>query len=161
MARPTVSSLRGGPPDDDGDGLIPPVELYKNAVEEYRFQVQFNWTRTQYLLVFNAAILAAAVALSARPGVGAAVVYGLGAVAAALSSVVQSTQHGYYRAARNRLKRVEAMYKIPEAARIDTTGNLGARRVSIKVTFVVNLLLWAMVAGHLIGGVLVVTAAGG
>jgi hypothetical protein len=157
MAQSTVPSLRGS--SDSGDSEIPPVELYKNAVEEYRFQVQFNWTRTQYLLVFNAAILAAAVALSARPGRAAALVYALGAIAAALSSVVTATQHGYYQAARNRLKRVEVMFHIPDAARVDTTGNQGARRVQIKVTFVVNLLLWSMVAGHIAGAVLVFTTA--
>jgi hypothetical protein len=64
MSRPNVSDLRGGPPDDGGG--IPAVDLYKNVVDEYRFQVQFNWQRTQYLLAFNAAILAAAVALAGR-----------------------------------------------------------------------------------------------
>lgn len=155
MARTTVSSFRGNSDGEDGD--IPPLELYKNAVDEYRFQVQFNWTRVQYLLIFNAAVLAAAVALSARPGFGAAVVYGLGAVAAGLSSVVTITQHGYYKAARNRVKRLEVLYKVPETARIDTTGNFGGRRVTIKVTTVVNLLLWAIAIGDVIGGILVVT----
>lgn len=33
------------------------VDLYKVAVEEYRFQVDLNWKRTQYFLALNVAIL--------------------------------------------------------------------------------------------------------
>ena len=33
------------------------LDLYKVAVEEYRFQVQLNWDRTKYLLGFNTAII--------------------------------------------------------------------------------------------------------
>jgi hypothetical protein len=54
---PSWDSQPGG---DDGD-RVPAVDLYKNCVDEYRFQVLHNWSRTQYLLAFNAAILAAAV----------------------------------------------------------------------------------------------------
>jgi hypothetical protein len=33
------------------------LDLYKVAVEEYRFQVQLNWDRAKYLLGFNTAII--------------------------------------------------------------------------------------------------------
>jgi hypothetical protein len=38
----------------NGDG-IPPADLYRIAVEEYRFQAKYNWSRTQYLLAFKRA----------------------------------------------------------------------------------------------------------
>ena len=156
MAHPSVPHLHGEPPPDDG---IPPVELYKNAVEEYRFQVQFNWSRTQYLLAFNAAILAAAVALSAREDRGASLVFALGVVASLLSAVAQRTQHRYYRAARDRLRRVETMFDIPEEARVDTTSKLGGRRQSVKVQHVVYLLFAAMAVAQFIGFLIVLIRA--
>jgi hypothetical protein len=96
-------------------------------------------------------------ALAGRPGHSAALVFGLGLLAALLSSVVHSSQHGYYRAARNRVKRVERMFDVPDDARVDTTGALGGRRVTVKVTTVVNLLLWAMAIAHAVGIFLVLT----
>lgn len=32
-------------------------QLYKLAIEEYRFQVNLNWQRSQYFLGLNAAII--------------------------------------------------------------------------------------------------------
>jgi len=49
-----VARLPQGTSGDDGS--VTPVELYKNAIEEYRFQAKFNWSRTQYMLVFNTGI---------------------------------------------------------------------------------------------------------
>lgn len=153
-----VADLRGER-GDGGSGQVDPTELYRSAIDEYRFQVQFNWTRTQYLLIFNAAVLTAAVALSAREDWLAALLYGLGAIAAVLSSIVHVTQHGYYQAARNRVKRVEDLVGVPDVARLDTTGNLGARRVRVKVTLVVNVLLLAMVVADVVGVVVVLVRA--
>lgn len=51
-----VARLPQGTSGDGGE--VTPVELYKNAIEEYRFQAKFNWSRTQYMLVFNTGILA-------------------------------------------------------------------------------------------------------
>jgi hypothetical protein len=77
------------------------------AVEEYRLQAQFNWSRTQYLQVFNAAVLTAASALIEHPAVGAALVFALGAVVSISSLFAIRTQHNYHRAARDRRRRVE------------------------------------------------------
>lgn len=125
--------------------------MYKVSVEEYRFQAQYNWSRTQYLLIFNTAILAAASALSAQLGRGAALIYLLGAVTAPLSVVVVRTQHDYYRAARDRMKRVEAAYRIPTDQRIDTTATLGSRQRKISVNQVVYLLLSFLCLAHVVG----------
>lgn len=137
----------------NGDDGIPPADVYKVSVEEYRFQAQYNWSRTQYLLIFNTAILAAASALSAQPGRGAALIFVLGVVAAVLSFFVVGAQHDYYRAARERMKRVEAAYGVPPDQRIDTTSTLGNRRRTISVNQVVYLLLTALGFAHATGAV--------
>lgn len=74
---------------------MPPADIYRIAVDEYRFQAQFNWSRTQYLLAFNAGILVAASVVASHPGRGAALVFFLGAVTAALSQLVVRTQQRF------------------------------------------------------------------
>jgi hypothetical protein len=139
------------------DEVPSPGELYRVAVEEYRFQAQFNWSRTQYFLAFNAAILAAAVALS--DGKPAALVFLLGAVAAVLSAWAVHTQHDYYRAARDRMRDVEARYDVPADQRVTTTATLGARpRPRPNVTQVTYLLFAALLVAHVTGAVLVLAA---
>ena len=147
----SVARLPGNPP---GDG-IPPVELYKIAVDEYRFQAQYNWSRTQYLLGFNAAVLVAATAVAAQPGRGAALVFLFGSVVACLSIVVVRTQHDYYRAARDHMRRVEQDCAIADAQRLDTTASLGKRGRTVSVNQVVYLLLVAVALADLVGAFLI------
>ena len=78
----------------------------KQAVDEYRFQVQFNWSRTQYLLALNVAILVAGTAVAAQGGASAGLVFGLGIPIAALTGMAVRTMHGYYRNARDRFKQL-------------------------------------------------------
>ncbi len=112
----------------EGDaGSIPAADIYKTAVEQYRFQAQFNWSRTQFLLTFNAAVLVAATAVASTSGHGA-LVFALGAVAALLTVAVLRTQHDYYRAARNHLLLIEHTLQLPQHARLDATSATGHRR---------------------------------
>ena len=150
----TVARLTAGSPDDGGGGL-PPADLYRIAVEEYRFQAQFNWSRTQYLLAFNAAVLAAAIGLAAQQGRLAAIVFGLGLVAAVLSDLVVRVQHGYYRVARDHMRRIEKELNISRARRLDTTSKLGERPRTISVNTVVHLLLIAVATANALGIALV------
>ena len=39
------------------------IELYRIAVDEYRFEVKLNWDRTMYYMVFNSAIISIATGL--------------------------------------------------------------------------------------------------
>lgn len=133
-----------------GDG-VPPVEYYKIAVEEYRFQAQYNWSRTQYLLAFNAGILAVAVGLASQQGRLASLAFGLGFVAAVLSVLVVRVQHGYYRAARNHMQRVEDQLEVPTPRRLDTTATLGERARAVSVNSVVYLLLSAVAVANALG----------
>jgi len=149
MAAPSpLPGPSSGAPDRD-------LELYKMAVEEYRFQATFNWSRTQYLLAFNAAILAAGSAVAARPGKSAALVFLLGAVAAGLSLVVTRTQHGYYAATRDRVRRLEDHLGLPQGQRMDTTSTLGGRQQKVKIKHVIAVLFAALGIAHLVGAVLV------
>ena len=147
----SVQRLPNGSPGDDG---IPPADLYRSAVEEYRFQTMFNWSRTQYLLAFNAGLLTAAVVTSQWSGVAAVAIYAFGVLAAGLSITVVRTQHDYYRAARDRMRRVEAMYNVPAAARVDTTATLGNRPGRSRVNLLVQVLLVGMIAANLVGAII-------
>lgn len=151
----SVSRLPNGAPNG-GDG-VPPLDVYKVAVEEYRFQATFNWSRTQYTLVFNTGILAAAAAVASRPGRGAALVFLFGVVACVLSAGIVRTQHGYYRAARDRMRAVEEAVGIPQGQRTDTTSTLGHRHRhrTVSVNQLVYLLLAGLAAGDGIGAVLI------
>lgn len=146
----SVARLPGTPTG----GGIPPADLYRIAVEEYRFQAQHNWSRTQYLLGFNAVILAAAIALPDRAGRSAALVFVVGIFAAALSAAVVHQQHDYYRAARDHMRRMEDRYQIPPDERLDTTSSMGRRPRAASVNQVVYLLLALIAAADLGGAVL-------
>lgn len=148
----SVKRLPDGQPDDDGH--IPPADIYRIAVDEYRFQATHNWSRTQYLLAFNAGILAAAVVTTQWSGAAAVAIYTLGTISAGLSIAVIHTQHDYYRAARDRMRRVEDLYDIPTAARIDTTATLGHRHRTASVRQLVQLLLGAVIVANIVGAVI-------
>lgn len=150
MAHP-ASRWPGPTPAGDDNTTLPPEDLYKSAVEEYRFQAQFNWSRTQYLLVFNAAAVAAASALLTRSAAGAAVVFALGAIGAVASLFAVKTQHGYYRAARDRMKLVEEHVHVPEPLRINTTTSLGGPSRLVSVNQIVSVLFMVIAAADIAG----------
>lgn len=134
--------MRNIRPSGDSDDPLPPIELYKLAVEEYRFQAEFNWRRTQYLLAFNAAILAAGTAVAARFDAFAVPVFALGVVACLLAGLVVRQQHNYYRAARDRMRRLEEQFHVPEP--VDTTATLGERKRPYTVTGLIYVLASAI-----------------
>ena len=139
------SNSRGG---DDG---ITPADLYRIAVEEYRFQAQYNWSRTQYLLAFNAGILVVAVGLGSRAVPLDVLAFVLGFAASVLTVLVVRVQHGYYRAARDHMRRIEEDLSLDQRQRLDTTSALGGRRRVASVNQVVYLLLGALAAANLYG----------
>lgn len=134
--------------------MLSPGELYKMAIDEMRFQVTHNWSRTQYLLGFNAAILAGGAAVAGRPGRSASLVFILGMAAAVLSAAAVRTEHGYYRAARDRMRKIEETV-VPPDRRVNTTTTLGGEPRAVSVTQVVYLLLAAMAAADVVGALVV------
>ena len=151
----SVQRLPNGQPGDEPP--VPPADVYRAAIEEYRFQTTFNWSRTQYLLAFNAGLLTAAVVASQWSKAAALAIYVLGAASAGLAIAVVRTQHVYYRAARDRMRRVEELYAIPSEARFDTTATLGGRTRMASVNTLVLVLLGSMIVANVIGAIIAVT----
>jgi hypothetical protein len=137
------------------------LELYRLAVEEYRFQVNLNWQRTQYLLAFNVGVLGVSIALLSVRVHGATFLTGfvflLGAVSSVLSMLALQTQHGYYRSAREKFKTLEQLLALQPELQIETTpgmeavpgGKAPARRVRVQT--VVLTLLAAVALVDLLG----------
>lgn len=81
------------------------LELYKVAIDEYRFEVRLNWDRMQYYLVFNTAILSAGLGLFKLPGDRSAtpllgLVFVFGVLVSLLGAHATNRGHQYYRRAR-------------------------------------------------------------
>ena len=132
------------------------LELYQSSIDEYRFQVQLNWSRSQYLLAFGVAVLAAGVGLIKVGGsygsVLTAGVFFVGAVSAGLSIIVTYVQHGYYRSTRDRLRRFEELVNLPRDLRVDTTPTMGSpiKRIG-RVTSMLYLVFWLILAADILG----------
>lgn len=78
------------------------LELYKIALDEYRFEVRLGWDRTTYFLVLNSAILTVATGLLKLDN--PPIVYGLiallflfGAAISSIGSKSITKAHEYYR----------------------------------------------------------------
>ena len=73
------------------------LDLYKVCVDEYRFQVDLNWDRSKYFLVFNTAVIADGTGLVnvghrlATPLLVG--IFAVGLAAAALSAIAVPLQH--------------------------------------------------------------------
>lgn len=142
--------------EEDG---IEATEYYRLAVEEYRFQAEYNWKRTQQMLVFNTAILAAGSAVASRTP-WAILIFILGIVACGLTLAMNRTQHAYYRAARDRMRRIEQAINIPDDWRVDTTATLGGRKRIASVSTLVTVLLVAIALADATGAVLAMMCRG-
>jgi hypothetical protein len=74
------------------------MDLYKIAVDEYRFQVKLNADRSRDYLVLNSAVIAAGVTLLGQKAyLLAGCVFLAGSCVAVLSELATHTQHNYYR----------------------------------------------------------------
>jgi hypothetical protein len=139
-------------------------EQYRLSVEEYRFQVDLNWRRSEYFFVLNIGVLVAATTMLASqdvPRVLVALVFGLGALLAFLSFLANDTQRGYYHAAREVKKKLEGDLDLAGSA-IATTPGMGSRvaRLGRVGTFLKTMLV-AIACVDLVGaGISVADAAG-
>lgn len=113
------------------------MELYRIAVEEYRFQVNLNWNRVQYLLVFNVAVIAAGGALIRLDRraleILAGSVFLFGVVAAIASIAIIARQHGYYRNARDHMRDLEKRYGLPSLTTTEKMGGTAQRGPKVQL----------------------------
>lgn len=78
------------------------LELYRIAIEEYRFNVRLGWDRAQYYLILNTVILGIGTGLvkvSGVPTVLVAAILGIGSVSCVHAVKAIRKSHEYYRAA--------------------------------------------------------------
>jgi hypothetical protein len=141
------------------------VDLYKVAVDEYRFQVNLNWDRSKYFLAFNTAVIGVGTGLI-KVGNDVATpllvgIFAVGLVAAGLSSIAVSLQHGYYHSTRDRMLALAAELEIDTRGVASTPGARGERDTFIarlgKVQNILYLLLLIAAALDVIGMIYVLT----
>lgn len=114
------------------------LELYKIAMDEYRFQVNLNWNRTQYSIVLNLGILGLATGLFRGEVDGTAVVgiglYVAGIVCCVLSLIAGRVQRGYYRRTKEHKALLERRLALGDLAITTTTGMGSTAHQLAKVT---------------------------
>lgn len=129
-------------------------EQYRKAVEEYRFQVDLNWRRSEYFFVLNIGVLVAATTLLASQDVPrgvVALVFCLGTLLAVLSILANNTQSGYYHAARDLKKELEAKLELDQFA-IATTPGMGSPITRLgRVGTFLKIMLIAIACVDLVG----------
>lgn len=113
----------------DSDLLL---ELYKLTIEEYHFQVNLNWSRSQYFLGLNVAIIGVGTGLlRISGGEEASLLTGclflVGLATAVFSLFATRKGREYYRETRTRLKAVEAKLGLEEALTLRTTAGMKGR----------------------------------
>jgi hypothetical protein len=140
------------------------LRLYEIAVEEYRFQVQLNWNRAQYLLGFNTAVIAVGAGLiklngSRRADPLIAGIFVVGLVAAVMSMSATYMQHGYYRAARDHMRSLAEQLALGKAAVTTTPGmrgvlprRLGKMQTILYTLFAVVAIINVIGISYVLGG---------
>lgn len=107
------------------------ADLYKIALDEYRFQVTLNWSRTQYFIALNIAVVTVALAtVASLEGVGGVAaslaLFTVGAACCVFGLSAGRTQRGYYHHVRDHKERLEERLGLGELA-ITTTPGMGGR----------------------------------
>lgn len=127
---------------DPDPGLL---RQYDRALDEYRFQVDLNWRRSEYFFVLNVGVLIAAATMFSSedvPRALVAVLFLIGALLALLSSLANEAQHSYYRAARALKSKLEKQLGLEDLALATTPGmgssfkRLGRVRTFLKIMLV-------------------------
>ncbi len=135
-------------------------DVYKQALDEVHFQVTFNWTRIQQLLVSDGVILAAAVGLYTHAGRFTALLFGLGFFVSVGALNVNQVQHAYYRRTRDRVARLEDALQLPTGQRLNSTGTQSDRlrdegdergHPKVSVTVVITALFAAIAVADVVG----------
>lgn len=132
------------------------MDLYRISVDEYRFQVNLNWNRTQYYIVLNLGILGLATGLFKVNGGDEApvITYGLyfaGALCCVLALFAGQVQRAYYRQTKDHKARLESLLGLGALAIRTTPGMGGTVRRVAKVTTFHTVILSVVLALDLVG----------
>ncbi len=129
-------------------------EQYSRAIDEYRFQVELNWRRSEYFFVLNVGVLIAAATMFASdkvPSQLVAALFGVGALLATLSFLANDVQHGYYKSARELKRGLEEKLELGEVGLRTTPGQgSGIARLGRVGTFL-KIMLVALGLADLVG----------
>ena len=110
----------GTGPENQRDRRDELLELYKAALEDYRFQVQLNWGRSQYLLVLNLALISAATGIvqlgRGEISILVGFIYLIGVFFSIFSISALQSQRKFYRAARDQKQWFEDQLELGAAA---------------------------------------------
>jgi hypothetical protein len=121
------------------------MTLYQISLDEYRFQVNLNWSRTQYYLTLNVGIIAIATGIlqiaKGRVGDLTAGLYFAGFVCCALSLAASRVQKRYYESIRDHKAKLETALQMG-AYSIRTTPGMGGFLSHLgRVTTLLNVVL--------------------
>lgn len=135
-------------------------DLYQISLDEYRFQVNLNWSRTQYYLTLNIAIVGIATGIlqiaKGRIGYLTAGLYFAGFVCTVLSLAASRVQKRYYDSIRDHKGRLETELKL-ETYSIRTTPGMGGFISRLgRVTRLLNVMLVLIMGMDVAGFVAVI-----
>lgn len=122
------------------------LKAYSEHAAEYRMEVQMGWSRLQFFLTLNVALLAALSGFGGK-GIVAAAGYLAGALASMLGAHVVLKTHRYYVNAREAFKAIERELGLDAFGMATTPGMLGAPWLhSLKITTAGVIVLLTFVA---------------
>lgn len=114
------------------------LALYMAAIEDYKFQVNLTWSRTQYSLTLNAGLLGVAGTLLKLDDDRSLIpVMGLlfaGMLFAVLSFIAQRAGRSYYTPVVERMRALEESLGVSEQHATRNTSRQGGKTPRVKVT---------------------------
>ncbi len=162
-------------PTDKRDGEVSLAEIYRHAIEEYRFEVQLSWERTKFYLGLNMALLAAVATLlrirsdSWEPLIGVSMI---GICASLLGMMTIRKGHEYYRRTVWKKTVIEEALGLNQSAHADRHGTwaiattasqedtnailkdkdawLGRKLALSTITMNLILLMWLFIGLHVV-----------
>jgi len=135
------------------------LQLYSLAVADYQFQVNLTWSRTQYCLTLNSAIIAVAAGLinfgrgPTLSGTAVVLVVGVfasGLLMSAFSILALDMGRRYYRPVVNRIKVIEKQLGI-DAEALKTTRGQGGVGLPITITQLLKFLFGGLALIDVLG----------
>lgn len=132
------------------------LDLYKISLDEYRFQVNLNWSRTQYYIILNLGILGLATGLlrlenQTLAGAVGTGLYFAGVVCCILALAAGHVQRTYYRQTKKHKAFLEGLLELDDLA-VQTTPGMGNKTKRLaKVATFHNVILFILLVLDVVG----------